>query len=147
MKNSLLYERGYSAYPGEYIPMPEIESLLSELKLALRDADPRPPVNMDEYKDCFKIELAVPGVRREQIFIQSCEDELCITVLHKQYENPGKKLQIHEFENKSFERRIRLPKNASSGFIAAEYRQGMLNIYVPKNGESSIVSNSQVVVY
>ena len=81
MKSNLLYEKEYSAYPGEYMPMPETEALLRELKLTAKDSGIKPLVNMDEYDDCFKIEVALPGIRREEIFIQSHGGSLCRVVV------------------------------------------------------------------
>jgi len=147
MKSSLLYEKEYSAYPGEYIPMPETEALLNELKLTAKDSCIKPLVNLDEYDDCFKIEVALPGIKREEIFIQSHDTILQVAVLRNAHEMPEKKLQIHEFDNKNFHRNILLPENADVEFIAAEYREGILKIYIPKDGESSIISINHVVVY
>ena len=147
MKSNLLYEKEYSAYPGEYIPMPETEALLRELKLTAKESDISPLVNMDEYDDCFKIEVALPGIRREEIFIQSHDTILQVAVLHKAHEMAEKKLQIHEFDHNCFHRNILLPENADAEFIAAEYREGILTIHIPKDGESCTISTNQVVVY
>jgi HSP20 family molecular chaperone IbpA len=48
---------------------------------------------------------------------------------------------------KIFTRNILLPENADVEFIAAEYREGILKIYIPKDGESSTISINHVVVY
>ena len=71
MTDNLLYTKECLVYPGEYIPMPEVEALLEELKIPGKDSAAKPLMNMDEFKDCFKIEVIVPGVRGK-IFLFMC---------------------------------------------------------------------------
>jgi HSP20 family protein len=148
MKTGIPYLKEYCAYPGEYVPMPATRELQEKFSLAARVPDTKPLVNMDEYNDCFRIDVEVPGVKREEIFIHIQNPVLYITVLHHACVRPGGTVQLHEFENKCFERQIVLPENADTDFIAAEYRQGILSIYIPKTTEPSTIQNtSEVVVY
>jgi len=147
MKTDLPHTKEYPVYPGEYVPMPEAIALLEELKIHSGDAAANPLVNMDESRDCFKIEVQVPGVRREDIFIYAHDNVLSILVLRKDRENLKKKLQIHEFNAGSFERHILLPDDADTEFTSAEYRQGMLILHIPKTYEPSKSNTNQIVVY
>lgn len=148
MKATIPYNKDYSVYPGEYIPLPEVEALLEELKLPRKTSPAVPPLNMDEFEDYFKIEVVVPGVKREEIIIYSHENILSIAVLHKDaMQLKNGKLQIHEFDSSPVERHILLPDNADSEFISAEYRQGMLLVHIPKSIHPSMVDMKQIAVY
>jgi HSP20 family protein len=147
MGEKLSYHKECLVYPGEYVPMPEIEAILEELKYASTDSVPRPLINMDEFNDYFKMEVSLPGVRREDIVIYMHENVLSICVLHKNSEELKKKFQIHEFETECLERHILLPENSDPEFISAEYKQGILSLHIPKTEEPSRTNPNQVVVY
>ncbi|MGZ8524224.1 MAG: Hsp20/alpha crystallin family protein [Chitinophagaceae bacterium] len=147
MKTNLAEAKEYSAYPGEYSPMPEAEVLLKELKLATNDRGATPLVNMREYKDSFRIDVIIPGVRREDIFIHVQDSILTIMVLHMACEKLKKELQIHEFDTRCLERHILLPENADAEFVSAEYKQGILSLQIPKAKEPPVFKSQQIVVY
>jgi len=148
MRYCLPCAKEYTVYPGEYIPLPEKEALLEELKVPPEDSAVKPPVNMDEFKDCFKIEMMIPGVKREDIFIHAHDNILSIVVLHKEYEElKKKKLQIHEYDTECLERHILLPGNTDTEFISAEYREGILHLHIPKTKGPSKTNSNVVVVY
>ncbi|QEC65783.1 Hsp20/alpha crystallin family protein [Panacibacter ginsenosidivorans] len=147
MTDNISFAKPCNVYPGEYIPMPEIELLLAELKITGKDAA-KPPVNMDEFKDCFRIEMVIPGVKREDILVRIEENNiLSVMVLHKEEKERNRKLKIHEFESDCLARKIILPGNVDTEFISAEYRQGILSFYIPKNGKRSGSAINQVFVY
>ena len=147
MRDNMPNTKECLVYPGEYIPLPEVEALLEELKLPRKDSVANALVNMDEFKDCFRIEVILPGAQREDIFITVQEYILSIVVLHKNCEELKKKYKIHEFENKCIERHILLPDNADPEFIVAEYRQGVLHLHIPKTNEPSKTNINQIAVY
>ena len=148
MNESWLHTKEYCVYPGEYNPLPEAEALMHKLHKPGMHPLASPPLNMDEFEDCFRIEMAIPGVLREDIFIQVQHSILSVMVLHKEYRNlKNKKLQIHEFDAGLFERHLLLPDNADTEFIIAEYKQGMLNLYVPKTSLPAKNNISYIVVY
>ena len=138
----------YSVYPGEYIPMPEDEALLEELRIPGKDSVAKPLINMDEFKDCYKIEMRVPGVKRDEIIIHVHDDILYIVILHKEPGNINrKKLQIHEFDSACLKRNIFLPGNADNVFINAEYEAGILRLYIPKTKHPAKNPHTRIIVY
>jgi HSP20 family protein len=148
MTDSLVHTKDYCVYPGEYNPLPETEALLNELERSGAISLAGLPLNMDEFEDCFQIEMVVPGVQREEIIIKVQDNILFVRIVHKTYDDiQKKKFQIHEFESGFFERHLLLPENADPEFIVAEYRQGILKLYVPKSKEPSKNINSRIVVY
>jgi HSP20 family protein len=147
MKTHLADVKEYSAYPGEYIPMPEAETMLKELKLTTNDRGAAPLVNMKEYKDFFRIDVIIPGVRRENIFIRVQDSILTVMVLYMACEKLQKERQIHEFDTRCLERHILLPENADTEFVSAEYRRGILSLHIPKAPKPASLKSQQIVVY
>jgi HSP20 family protein len=146
MTSYLTQSKEYQIYPGEYIPMPEIESLLEELKISRSDVT-KPLLNMEEFRDCFKIEMAIPGFKREDIMIRVKDNVLTVMVMHSISKKSGQHLGIHEFEHEYLERQITLPRNADPEFASAEYSQGILSLQLPKTLEPSKSNANRIVVY
>ena len=147
MKINLPYNKECLIYPGEYVPLPEVEALWNDFEENGYDFGAKPLVNMDEYEDDYKIEVALPGVRREDIFIHMQENLLTILVLHRDSEELKKKLQIHEFDKDYLERHLILPDNTDTEFVSAEYGQGILMLHIPKTLEPSHNYSTHIVVY
>lgn len=149
MTYNLPYPKEHSVYPGEYVPLPEKEALLAGLRISGVDsAVQMPAVNMEELKDCFKIEVLIPGVKREDIFTYIEDNVLSVVVLNNNCEqfNTGK-LQIHEFDTGCLQRHILLPDNADAEFTSAEYKEGMLSIYISKTQEPSKTNTQHILIY
>ncbi len=147
MNSRSSYINQYPVYPGEYIPSPEVQIELEELQMSNEDLPLNPLLNIDEFEDCYKIIAVIPGVSREDIFIDVRNRLLSITVLHRDDEPGRKKLRIHEFEGKYFERRIILPYDADPVFVSSEYKDGILHICIPKSKNPIISFNSRIVTY
>ncbi len=147
MTNQISYSRECSIYPGEYIPLAAIVDLMNELKSPRKNAEGKPALNIDEYEDHYKIEVSIPGVSREDIFIHVHNNILSLMVLQRSFEPGVKKLKIHEYNTDRLVRRIRLPRNADTEFVCAEYRQGVLSLHIPKTNHPQKTITNQVVVY
>lgn len=147
MSASVLQNRECLIYPGEYTPLPGTEVLLKELTNKHRKSVIKPLVNIDEFKDCFKIEVALPGIKREDIFIYAAGHSLSVLVWHKHSEELMKKLQVQEFDTDFLERHIRLPKDADTAFVCAEYREGILNLYIARTLFPQKRTKHRIVVY
>jgi HSP20 family protein len=127
-------------YPGEYTPSPQVETLRSQLRLTDLDPATKSSVSLTEFNDRFKLEIEMPGVKRENILIHVKNEVLSIVV------SPYK-LEPNEPVAECFKRQILLPKNADTEFISAEYRQGVLNFYIPKSAVPSSHPPMYVVAY
>ena len=132
MKNDVLYDAGCLIYPGAYVPLLKEEEVQEELKRTYKGETVFPPVNVIELADSLKVEVAIPGAKRENFLVHADENILSVCVVHKECGlHEGETFQLHEF-NCDFERDIILPDNTDSGFISAEYKSGILRLYVPK---------------
>lgn len=96
-----------------------------------------PAANIKENADEFIVELAVPGLKKEDFNIQ-VEDNVLRISATKQNENTDETTTVHrrEFSFHSFERTFRLPKSADGDKIAATYTDGVLHLNIPKREEA-----------
>jgi len=147
MCSDIKYDACYS-YPGEYVPLLTDEQINEELCRCHEGKMLVPPVNLVELPDAFKVEIAMPGLRREDFLVHIDGNVLYVRVLHK--ETATKDLQnfkLHEFNYVCFEKSIHLPPDADPGFMSAEYKAGMLQVVVPKTQHAVKSPYVQVVVY
>ena len=91
-----------------------------------------PAVNIKESKTDFVIELAVPGIKKEDIDIELENDTLTISC---DIEKEKIKYSKHEFEYSNFKRSFSLPKTIDSQKIQAEYIDGILYLKIEKKEE------------
>lgn len=135
-------------YPGDYFPVLTEQELSRALIQSKKVNTVAPSVNFSEEQDHFRVEAAIPGLHREDFFISIDEDVLSIAVLHKQQPSDQQKcFQLQEFEFDCFNRKLTLPQNAETSFVQAEYKDGILNMYIPKTALPTRQAHTQVVVY
>ncbi len=144
MLKSLPYNPDHYTYPGEYIPLPQAEDLLKKVN---KDLGSKPLVNIEEFPESYKVEVNIPGAKREDIFINTNDRILSIIVLRMTCENLNYKTQGHEFDNRSIERHVFLPANADTEFVSAEYREGIVCLHIPKSDGYASLSSRRIVVY
>ncbi|MDW8205072.1 MAG: Hsp20/alpha crystallin family protein [Cytophagales bacterium] len=96
-----------------------------------------PEANIKENADEFIVELAVPGLKKEDFNIQVEDNVLRISAI-KQNESTNEATTVHcrEFSFYSFERTFRLPKSADGDKIASTYTNGVLHLNIPKREEA-----------
>lgn len=101
-----------------------------------------PAVNILETEEDFRIEIAAPGMTREDFRIHINEDnELRITMEkkneRKQEEGKRKETYLHrEFSYGRFQQRLILPDCIERDKISARIEEGVLTICIPKKQES-----------
>jgi len=97
-----------------------------------------PSANIKETNENFQIELAVPGIKKEDIKIDLDQDVLTISSEQKEEKTEERdNYTRREFNYSSFSRSFYLPEIADTDKISAEYKDGVLNILIPKK-ESAI---------
>ncbi|MEZ4777294.1 MAG: Hsp20/alpha crystallin family protein [Bacteroidia bacterium] len=96
-----------------------------------------PKVNVIEQKENFTIELAAPGLKREDFHLNVHENTLKISAAAEteQTDNTGNYTQ-REFNYAKFERSFTLPKTIDQDNITARYSEGILSINLPKLPEA-----------
>ncbi|HNP67418.1 MAG TPA: Hsp20/alpha crystallin family protein [Aequorivita sp.] len=97
-----------------------------------------PAVNITENFPNFVVELAVPGLKKEDFTIEVEEDTLKIAskkVEEKKEESSNSQIRRREFNFQSFERSFKLPENIKTEDIQANYENGILRVTLPKMEE------------
>lgn len=98
-----------------------------------------PAINVVELNESFRIELAAPGLVKED-FKLNVEKNLLKVSVSKEVENADKdeKFRRREFSYTSFERSFRLPETINQEGISAKYEAGILHIQLPKKDEAKV---------
>ena len=138
-----------STYPGEYTPLQhKFETLPEELSKP-REGASSPSYNICETPEYYKIELAAPGLKREDFFVNINEyGHLSIAALHKEANRiKNEKYRKHTFNYECFTRELLLPENINTDFSKAEYNAGILSIWFLKTERPIQKRASIVIVY
>ncbi|MBN2805689.1 MAG: Hsp20/alpha crystallin family protein [Prolixibacteraceae bacterium] len=96
-----------------------------------------PAINVMEDNDKFEIEVAAPGMKKDDFKVKLENNLLTISSERKQEktENEGK-YSRKEFSYQSFQRSFSLPEgHVLSDKISARYENGILSIVLPKREE------------
>jgi HSP20 family protein len=100
-----------------------------------------PAANIKEEKDKFLVQLAVPGLKKEDFKIELKEKLLSISV-EKSTEKEQSETQpiynLKEFGFTSFKRSFILPETIELEAITAQYEQGVLQLDIPKKDSAKI---------
>lgn len=96
-----------------------------------------PATNVKENDKEFKIELAAPGYKKEDIKINLENDVLTISAETKQEKNDeNEKFTRKEFSYNSFSRSFQMPSTADGENVNANYEEGILKLTVGKKHEA-----------
>jgi HSP20 family protein len=109
-----------------------------------------PSVNVRETNDAFHIEVAAPGMKRDDFKVELDNNFLTISAeVEQKNENADERdgYTRREFSYQSFQRSFALPENKVEGEkIVAKYVDGILNITVPKKEEAKPKPAKQIKV-
>lgn len=100
-----------------------------------------PAANISESPDHFHVELAAPGLKKEDFKLKLERDVLSISVeqVHDG-ENQERNYAKREYSYSSFVRSFTLPETADQNGIEARYADGILCIDIPKREEAKVQS-------
>jgi HSP20 family protein len=96
-----------------------------------------PAVNIIEGKEDYKIEVAAPGLNKED-FKVNLENNLLTISSEKEekQEEKEEKVMRREFSYCSFSRSFTLPQTVNADKIRAIHKDGILQVIVPKKEEA-----------
>jgi len=96
-----------------------------------------PSVNIKETDNDFEVEMAVPGMKKEDFEIKLENNVLCISSEKKnEIEKNDDKYSRKEFSYQSFSRSFSLPDLVDDDKIKAKYESGILYVTIPKKEEA-----------
>jgi HSP20 family protein len=96
-----------------------------------------PPVDVLESKDSYLIRAELPGMKKEDFNLELKDGSLTLSGERK-FEEPADGVQYHRVERVAgkFVRSFSLPQTVKSDEIKASYRDGILEVHVPKADEA-----------
>jgi len=117
------------------------DSIFTDSFFSGRDMELVPAVNISETADKFHIELAAPGLEKQDFKVNLERKMLTISV-QKEHSNEteGKNFSRKEFSYNSFVRSFTLPESADDSNIEARYADGVLTLDIPKKEEAKMAS-------
>jgi|TARA_B110000263_G_C15303948_1_gene509346 HSP20 family protein len=96
-----------------------------------------PAVNVKEDDKSFTLQIAAPGVNKDDFQI-SYENKVMSIEVVKNNENKNDDFTRKEFDYNSFKRSFSIPKSVELSKINASYLNGVLKIKLPKNKEDQL---------
>jgi len=95
-----------------------------------------PSFDVEETADSYHFVADMPGIRREDLELQMAGNRLTISGKREtQTGREGGKYYAQERSFGTFTRTFTLPEEVESGKVAAELRDGVLHLMVPKSPE------------
>ena len=94
-----------------------------------------PSVNSIECDDSFEIDLAVPGMKKDDFTIQ-LNDKVLVISSENTNSVDNSNMRLNEFNYSSFQRSFRVPETVELDKIKANYKNGILKIKLPKKKDS-----------
>jgi HSP20 family protein len=122
------------------------DSLFSDAITKNKIVDKSPNVNIHENETAYIIELAAPGLKKEDFQINLKKDTLSVWAEVKKDETQvAKDFTRKEFDYSSFARSFNLPDSADGDNITAEYKDGILSINISKKDDAKL-QHKEIVV-
>jgi HSP20 family protein len=109
-----------------------------------------PAVNVRETSEEYIIDVAAPGMKRDEFKIELDNNVLTISsergTKHEEHDE-NRNYTRREFNYQSFQRSFTLPENKVEGEkISARYADGILHIVVPKKDEAKVKSVKLITI-
>ncbi|OIR19867.1 spore protein SP21 [mine drainage metagenome] len=116
---------------GRSVARPETDSEM------LAVADWMPSVDISETDAAYTIKGEIPGVKKEDVKVTIQDGMLTIQGERKmEKEEKGKKFHRVECSYGNFVRSFRVPDDADESAVKAEFKDGMLNVTLPKSAKA-----------
>ena len=94
-----------------------------------------PAVNIQETDTSFLLELAAPGFKKEDLQVEVEKDILSISSQSDAAAEEDAQYTRKEYGYHSFRRTFTIPESVNSKKIEAQYKEGILEVKLPKKKE------------
>jgi HSP20 family protein len=106
-----------------------------------------PSVNIVEGKNDFRIEVAAPGLQKDDFKINLDNNVLTISSeKEEKQEEKDERYMRREFSYTSFRRSFSLPQTVEADKISANHNNGVLSISIPKKEEAKVKPAKQIEI-
>ena len=108
-----------------------------------------PAVNIHESDESFVVAVAAPGKAKEDFNIELDNDVLTISAEEKKENEVSEKngrFTRKEFSYSNFKRAFGLPETVNSEKIFASYKNGVLEITLPKKEEAKVPAKRMIEI-
>lgn len=96
-----------------------------------------PSVNIVETNEAFKVEMAAPGMNKEDFHVELDNDTLTIQAeVSTENKEESERFTRREFNYQTFKRSFYLPNTVEADQIHATYKEGILRLEIPKKEEA-----------
>lgn len=104
-----------------------------------------PAVNVKENEKAYVVEVAAPGLKKEQVHMEIDKDGFLNVAIEHKAENKDENKKEHylrrEFSYSSYQQSYQLPDNVDREKISAKVSDGILEIELPKVAPSTVKDN------
>jgi HSP20 family protein len=129
--------------------LPEVFNDLFSNEWMLRANATAPAINVIESDNDYRIEVAAPGMTKDDFCVRIDDDNNLVISMEKKAENSERNENTlylrREFSYSKFEQKMILPKNADREKIVAKMEHGVLDVSIPKLKEEDIKKNMKVI--
>jgi HSP20 family protein len=109
-----------------------------------------PAVNVMETNEDYLIEVAAPGMKRNEFNVELDNNVLTISSQREEKNEEHDETRNHtrrEFNYQSFQRSFTLPENKVEGDkISARYVDGILHVTLPKKGDAKVKPVKRITI-
>ena len=104
-------------------------------------------MNISESETAYSVEVVAPGFKKEDFKLKVDDDILTISAEAKSEKAEGNRKEYtrREYSYSSFTRSFHLPDNVKDDSIAATYKDGILNLELPKS-KSQVKATKEISV-
>ena len=134
------FGNGQKNYPVNPFFNDVFDSILNDTFIGDKLISRVPAVNIAENENEFHIELAAPGLKKEDFKINLDKSVLSVSADKKVEVVEGTKFSKREYNYTSFTRSFTLPETVDHSKIDAEYTDGVLKLTVAKREEAKFQS-------
>ena len=130
--------------------LPEVFNDLFNSEFMPRIATTKPAVNVIEKEHEYTVELAAPGMTRDDFTVTLDEDENLVVAMEKKTENnEGDKNNGHylrrEFFYTKFNQTLLLPEDVDRDKIVASVENGVLTVNLPKKTAEELKKERKII--
>lgn len=96
-----------------------------------------PATDVYETEDAYRVTMALPGIRPQDVSVKFRQDTLRVRGVRHEDCSPRRRYHKMEIPVGPFERSVRLPKAIKVDEISIDFREGLLDVSLPKMAMST----------